>query len=135
MKIFLIAILLSLSGAAYADIAVIVHNTNDVSLEKRKIARVFLGKIKKFPNGQKAVPIAAKGGSAQEAEFNKKVIGKSASQLQAYWSKLVFTGKGTPPQEINSDAEVIELVKSNPNIIGYVDAASVTGDVKVVATF
>jgi ABC-type phosphate transport system substrate-binding protein len=68
-------------------------------------------------------------------DFEKKVLNKSASQIKAYWSKLVFTGKGTPPKEVSSDAEVINLIKSNPNLIGYVDESSVTGDVKVIATF
>jgi len=63
------------------------------------------------------------------------VLKKSASQLKAYWSKLLFTGKGTPPKEIGSDAEMVSLVASNPNMIGFVDAAAVNDSVKVVTRF
>jgi hypothetical protein len=47
---------------------------------------------------------------------------------------LVFTGKGTPPKEISSETDVIELVKNNQNIIAYIDSDKVTGDVRVIAT-
>ena len=58
----------------------------------------------------------------------------SESQLKSYWSKLVFTGKGQPPRDVQTDAEMIELVAGNPNIIGYVDISSVTDKVKVLTS-
>ena len=63
------------------------------------------------------------------------MLNKSGSQLKSYWSKLVFTGKGTPPKVVANDAEVISLISANPNLIGYIDAAAVTGTVKVIAKF
>ena len=54
--------------------------------------------------------------------------------MKAYWSKLVFTGKGTPPAELANEAAVLSHVAANPDAIGYVDAASVDGSVKVVLT-
>ena len=54
-------------------------------------------------------------------------------KLQAT-GQLVFTGKGTPPKEISSETDVIELVKNNQNIIAYIDSDKVTGDVRVIAT-
>jgi hypothetical protein len=62
-------------------------------------------------------------------------VGKSSSQLNAYWSKLVFTGKGTPPEKLTTDQAVIDFVAANGNAIGYVDSAKVTDKVKVIATF
>jgi hypothetical protein len=47
----------------------------------------------------------------------------------------VFTGKGTPPKELLTDQEVIDLVSQNPSMIGYIEKESVTSAVKVVATF
>jgi hypothetical protein len=59
-------------------------------------------------------------------------LGRSSSQVSAYWSKLVFTGKGIPPKEVADDAAVVDLVSKNPSVIGYIDKASVTDAVKVV---
>lgn len=133
-KMLLVATTL-FASVAQAEIAVVVHPSNAASLDASSLSRIFLGKMKSFPGGSQAVPVNQSEGSSATSEFNSKVLKKSGSQLKAYWSKLVFTGKGTPPKAIGSDAEVISLVSSNPNLIGYVDASAVTGDVKVVAKF
>jgi len=118
-----------------AEIAIITHPSNPETLDVKDISRIFTGKAKAFPNGNQAIPLNQAEGSPVTEEFNKKVLNKSASQIKAYWSKLVFTGKGTPPKEIDNAAEIISLVAANPNFIGYVDASLVDGSVKVVATF
>jgi ABC-type phosphate transport system substrate-binding protein len=118
-----------------ADIAVIVHPSNANSLEALDISRIFLGKAKSYPDGAQAVPVAQSDAASASDEFNTKVLTKSSSQLKAYWSKLVFTGKGTPPKEVDSDQEMLELIQANPSLIGYVQSTSVNESVRVVATF
>ena len=98
------------------------------------IKKIYLGKSKSFSNGDKVNPINQDGTSVAD-EFNDKVVGKSSSQLNAYWSKLVFTGKGTPPEKLTTDQAVIDFVAANNDAIGYVDSAKVTDKVKVIATF
>lgn len=123
------------SQIVYAGVAVIVHPSNANNLDATQISRLFTGKDKTFANGEQAIPINQPMTVAVTDEFNEKVLDKSSSQIKAYWSKLVFSGKGTPPKEVGSAAEVIELVSKNPNTIGYVDSADVTDGVKVLATF
>lgn len=133
-KVAIVAMTL-FAGVAQAEVAVVVHPSNSASLDQSNVARIFLGKMKSFPGAGQAVPLNQSESNAATAEFNSKVLKKSGSQLKAYWSKLVFTGKGTPPKAIASDAEVIKLVSTNPNMIGYVDSSAVTGNVKVVGKF
>jgi ABC-type phosphate transport system substrate-binding protein len=127
----LLAACLSLT-AARADVVVVVHPSNASALDASAISRLFLGKAKTFPDGAQAVPIAQKEGNAAREAFNTRYVQKTGSQLKAYWSQLVFTGKGTPPKEVDNDEEVKKLVSANPNMIGYLDAAKVDGSVKVV---
>lgn len=134
-KVTLFVSALLFSSLTFADVAVIVHPSNANVLDGGEVNRIFIGKAKSFPDGSQAVPISQVESSAATGEFNQKVLKKSASQLKAYWSKLIFTGKGAPPKEVATDAEVIALVSTNPNLIGYVDAGSADGSVKVVATF
>jgi ABC-type phosphate transport system substrate-binding protein len=124
-----------LCAQSYAGVSVIVHPSNNSSFDDSTINRIFTGKEKSFSNGNKAIPIGQESGSAVAEEFNTKVLNKSSAQLKAYWSKLIFTGKGTPPKEAANDAEVIQSVSSNPDTIGFVSSGSVTGDVKVVKEF
>ena len=66
--------------------------------------------------------------------FYERVICRSSQQIKAYWSKQIFSGKGTPPKAASNNDEVLKLVASNPNLIGYVDSSKVNSDVKVVLT-
>ncbi|MCH4292999.1 phosphate ABC transporter substrate-binding protein [Shewanella sp. 3B26] len=135
MKKVIYSILLCLcSVQAWAGVAVIVHPSNGDSIDKKAIENIYLGKTKSFPGGGQAVPVNLEAGPVREA-FDTNVLGKSSSQLKSYWSQKVFTGKGTPPKEVASADEVIGLVSSNPNIIGYIDSSQVNGSVKVVAEF
>ena len=124
---------LSLSSFCFAEIAVIVHPSAGVdSLTQDDVARLFLGKSKSFPSGGQAVPINQNEGSAARDKFNESVCKKNASQYKAYWSQLVFTGKGTPPKDAGDDAAVKALIAANPNMIGYIDSSAVDATVKVV---
>ena len=60
------------------------------------------------------------------------MVKKDAAQLNAYWSRLIFTGKGEPPKKVADNTDVLALVAANPNIIGYVDASAVNSTVKVL---
>lgn len=123
------------SASSWAEVAVIVHPSVKATATEKDISRIFLGKSKSLPGGHKVVPVSLSEGNATRDEFNEKVIGKSDSQLKSYWSKLIFTGKGQPPKEFESDADVISQVSSDPESIGYVDSTSVTDGVSVIGTF
>ena len=131
-KLLSAVILILLTFPAQAGTSVIVHPSNSFSLTADDVTRLFTGRSKTFPDGRTAVPVNLTEDVALRAAFDEKVLGRSSSQIKAHWSKLLFTGKGTPPKEVDSDQEVIDLVKSNPNIIGYISSENANGDVKVV---
>lgn len=122
------------SAGLHAAIAVVVHPSNATALTKDDLSRLYTGRTNNFPDGNSAVPVNLADSAPLRSEFDEKALGRSSSQVKAYWSKLVFTGKGTPPKEVASAAEVLQLVSNNPNIVGYVDAAEVTSAVKVALT-
>ena len=120
---------------AYAEIAVIVHPSNSNVISTGEIERIFLGKVSNFSDGSSAIPLNLGEENAMRDEFNTKVLKRDGSQLKAYWSKMIFTGKGQPPKEFADDAAVKAAVASNPNAISYIKSSSVDGSVKVIASF
>lgn len=127
------ALAFCVASFTWAEVAVIVHPSAGFdSLNEDDVSRLFLGKSKSFPGGAQAVPVNQNEGSATREKFNEGVCKKNASQYKAYWSQLVFTGKGTPPKDAGDDAAVKALIATNPNMIGYVDASAVDASVKVV---
>jgi ABC-type phosphate transport system substrate-binding protein len=137
MKKSLFFLLLSSSSVlCSAEVAVIVSSNNsNANISAADISKVFLGKSKSFPDGSQAIAIDQDDNRAARKEFNDKVLGKSSSQLKSYWSRLIFTGKGTPPKQVANDAAVKAAVAGNPAMIGYIDASTVDGTVKVVSKF
>jgi ABC-type phosphate transport system substrate-binding protein len=120
---------------SWAEVVVVVHPSVSATASTKEISRVFLGKSKSLPGGYKVKPVSLSEGNSAREEFNEKVLKKSNSQLKSYWSKLIFTGKGQPPKELGSDADVIAKVSSDPGSIGYISKESVTDAVKVLASF
>jgi ABC-type phosphate transport system substrate-binding protein len=133
LKFALLLALLSLAFSAKAEVVVVVSSKSSVtSLTAEQTAKIFLGKVVTFPNDRTAFPIDQPEGSAVRDEFYSKVTHKNASQLTAYWAKIIFTGEGRPPQLIAGDAAVRKAVANNPNAIGYIDKSAVNRSVRVV---
>jgi len=122
------AVALAAAIPAGAEVVVIVNPANSEAVSKDQIANVYLGKSTAF------MPVDQPDGSAIRGEFYKKVADKDASQAKALWSKLVFTGKATPPKEVGSSADVKKAVAANPKAIGYIEKSAVDASVKVVLT-
>lgn len=134
VKIVLLAAMCCV-GAAQAEIAVVVNPANNNAVTADELSRLFLGRTSNFADGSKATPLNLAEGQAGRDEFDSKVLNRSAAQLKAYWSKLVFTGKGTPPKELADDAAVKAAVAADSSAIGYIRSGNVDDSVKVVATF
>lgn len=120
---------------AHAEIALIAHLDNpEKSLTSEQVKQIFLGKTGSFPAGHKAVPVDQKDGSSSRTEFYMKITQKDPSEIKAYWTKLVFSGKGTPPAALDSDADVKAWVAKNPDGLGYINSKLVDGSVKLLLT-
>lgn len=102
------------------------------SLSSAQVSQVFLGKMGTLPDGTKVVIIDHQDGESIKDQFYEKVVGKSPSQLKAYWAKIIFTGEGVPPKAYPGDKAVKDQVSATPGAIGYVDSGSVDKTVKVL---
>ena len=129
-----IAIALGMSSAVVkADVVAVVSAKSPIAaLDKSQVADIFLGKASRFPNGLQAVPIDQAEGSAVRDEFYGKVVGKTAAQIKAYWSKIIFTGRGQPPPSVSNSIEMKKRISENPAAIGYIDRSMVDDSVRVV---
>ncbi|MEH6447515.1 MAG: phosphate ABC transporter substrate-binding protein [Oleispira sp.] len=134
-KIVLLASTLLFSSLSFSDMAVIVHPDNTSTFNTAIIKKIFLGKQTKFTDGKIVIPMNASETLPTYDAFNDKMIGKSRTQINAYWARLVFTGKGDLPKILTSDTDIVSTVSVNQGAISYVDSSSVTDKVKVIANF
>lgn len=134
LKTILSVCALTLAAAsANAEIVVIVNPQNPAAnLTAEQVAALYLGNASAFPDGGAASLADQPESAGIRGTFYEKATGRSAAQAKATWARLTFTGKGTPPKELKSDADVKAFVASDPKAIGYVDSSVVDGSVKAV---
>ena len=125
------ACLLPLS--ALADVVVIVHPSVSAAGTQAEAADLFLGKASAL-GGVTLTPVDQESGSASRTTFYEKAAGKNASQLNAHWSRIVFTGKGQPPKAVGDDADVKAAVAKDKSLIGYIDSSALDSSVKKIIT-
>jgi hypothetical protein len=128
-----IGLALSLAcGAAMADVVAVVSSKSTVTaLTRTHTEEIFLGKVRRFPDGSMAVPLDLAEGSSERDEFYAK-LGKSPAQIKAYWSKIIFTGRGQPPKAVANGFVMKKLIAENPAAIGYLDRQLVDDSVRVL---
>ena len=122
-----------LQGAVAGELVVIVSSKSPVTtLRQEQVADIFLGQIANFPGGLEAVALDQSIGSPERDEFYTKVTSKTRPLVKAYWTKMIFTGRGQPPKEIGGSAAVRKMVADNPTLIGYIDKSALDASVRPV---
>ncbi len=133
---FLLITILLVHQSVLAEMFVIVNKSNAVQeMTKTEVTGIFMGRYQSFKNGVFALPLDQQSDGENRASFYAALTGRNLSFINAYWTRLLFTGRATPPKELSDDNSVVNLVKTNLNAIGYVDSsinAEALKDVKVV---
>lgn len=135
MKMFTLLFCLLLSSQAFSAYVIVVNSNNAADISKSDVKKIFLGKKGAFSDGSNAIPVNLKEGDAVRGTFISNVLKKNEGQYVAYWSKMMFTGNGVPPQEVASLAEMKKLIAENPATVGFIDESMVDGSVKVIDSF
>jgi ABC-type phosphate transport system substrate-binding protein len=102
------------------------------SLRADQVAAIFLGQAPRFPNGAVATALDQPIGSFERDQFYLRVTGKTPALLKAYWSKMVFTGRGQPPRELAGSAAVRKAVADDPGLVGYIEREALDPSVRQV---
>lgn len=132
-KQLLAGFMLMLSAPLYAELAVIAHPDNPLmGISREELKDIYLGRVRTFPDGKGATPVDQSPGSAARDHFNASVLQMSEGKRRSHWSRLMFTGKGKPPQTLSGDAAVLDWIARHPDGVGYIRGESVSKRVKVL---
>lgn len=123
---------LVMAGQVFADVAVVANNGISAdSITTGEAKKIWLGKSKSL-GGTKLKVVDLPQGNVSRNHFYATVVKKNGKKLKAYWAKIVFSGKGTPPKILETDADVIAWVAKTPGALGYVDSSAAGDLVKVL---
>ena len=111
-----------LSGVAYADVVIVCNKSvSETSLTKKELRQIFLGKRVKWSDGTNIRFVTLDNPDIHN-EFLKKYLQKDGSQWNIYWKRMIFTGRGMPPKQLDSPDMMNEYISNTTGAIGYIDS-------------
>ena len=117
-----------------ADSVKIIANSSVTAdtISEDELKLVFLEERISLTDGTHVEPVLMKEGAVDEA-FLQQYLGLTEDDLQIYYRTLLFTGRGSMPKVLQSDAEVVAYVARTRGAIGYVSANASAVGVKTLA--
>jgi len=116
-----------------ADIVVIVNPSSEITqLTRRQVIDVYMGRAFIMSNGRRLQPYDNAEETAIRETFYHQLIGKTLASVNAYWARLLFAGRASPPRRLAGSAAMLKRIEENPNAIGYVDTKDLNAHVNVV---
>ncbi|MBI5919754.1 MAG: hypothetical protein HY849_10345 [Nitrosomonadales bacterium] len=132
LTLILISVLLPASAAA-DDLVVVVNPKTGVNkLSREEVIDIFLGRNRQLPSGMTALPLDQPNSLPGKAQFYSQLTGKEMAEINAYWARLMFSGRASPPTQVRSQEEVVLMVIENRSAIGYVERSKAGPQVKIV---
>ncbi len=131
-------LLYSVSSVAQSQekIVVVTNPNNDVQvLDKKGLIDLLMGKYSAFPNGKQATPIDIDRDDKLKGQFYKSLVGLPLARVNAYWSRLKFSGRVKPPAIEQTIDDVMQRLEEDESALAYVYESYVTDKMKVVYRF
>ncbi|MFA7240735.1 MAG: hypothetical protein WC091_11530 [Sulfuricellaceae bacterium] len=117
---------------ARAGEIVVIGNSNVPKMDATTVQKVYTGKFVSVA-GVNVTPVGVKPGAAARNRFLQEFLNQDEEKYTAYWTVRRYIGKGAPPVELASAADVISYVQTTPGAVGYIDEAELRPGVNVIA--
>lgn len=134
MRALLRSLLLALLALpAHAELVVVVGaGTGIGKMSQDEVIDIFLGRYRRLPDGSAAAPIDQPADAPARAAFYRLLAGKELAEINAYWARLYFSGKTSPPRQAASVAEVLAHVAGKRGGIGYLERGQLDARARIV---
>jgi ABC-type phosphate transport system substrate-binding protein len=114
-------------------LVIVVNSKNPIQqMTRSEVIDLFMGKYVAFPDGKKAIAVDLNSEQTRKKEFYNKLVGRSLASVNAYWSRLRFTGRVRPPIKQASVESIAKYIAATEGAIGYIPESMLNGNLKVV---
>ena len=136
LRLTLFLLLAGVGIGASAEPVVVVNAASAVQqLSQDEVINIFLGRYRRLPNGETAVPIDQPENGTLRADFYRRLVNKDLNEINAYWSRLIFSGRTSPPIPAATANDVVVLLISNPGGIAYIERSHIDKRFRIVMEF
>ena len=126
--------LAGLSSSASAEDYIVIANKSVTAggLSKSEAQSIFLGDKTRWEVVKPIEFAIIESGEVQKT-FLQEVLGKTPSQFDSYWKRLIFTGKASAPKAFGDEKKMLEFVAATPGAVGFVSAGKADASVKTLS--
>ncbi|MDR1995020.1 hypothetical protein [Azonexus sp.] len=120
-------------SSATGSLAVVVNARCGIAvLTRNEIINIFFGRYRLFFNGREAQPADLEDSHPMRSQFYRRLVGKDISEINAYWSRQIFSGRMQALPKVTTPEEMTKWVVTNPCGIGFVEQAKVDARFNIV---
>lgn len=128
--------LIAFAPLARADLVLVANPQSGIErLTQDEVINIYLGRYRRLTSGIAAEPVDLANDSELRARFYRGLVNKSPAEINAYWARLVFSGKTRPPQQSGSVEAALQYVAARPGALAYLDRSQVDRRVRIVFEF
>lgn len=110
---------------------VVIGHAGLEKIDVGTVQRIYTGRVVAI-SGVSVNPVNATSGSPVRSRFLTAYLNQDEDRYVAYWTVRRYIGKGVPPKELASTADVIAYVQTTPGAIGYIDETSLSPGMNVL---
>lgn len=121
-------------SCAHAASFIVIANKSvaENTLTRAELQGIYLGEKVKWDN-RKHIRISVLEEERTLKEFLQVILGKTPSQFDQHWVRMVTTGKASMPPAFTDAQQVVDFVARTPNAIGFVASGQARDTVKIIA--
>ncbi|WP_221073942.1 hypothetical protein [Agarivorans aestuarii] len=119
LKIVALFFLVSLSIPIHAEVWLLTHSNQQVELSAKQIRAIFSLRQKNWPDGQVIELVVMDDNNDLHKQFCLDALKLFPYQLSRIWERQIYTGTAIAPTIVNSEQQMLDTIKNNPNAIGY----------------
>lgn len=99
-------------------------------LTKSGLRAVFGMRLRTWPDGSPIRVFVLPDRHPLHTQFCKRLLGVFPHQMRSAWDRLVYSGTGQAPVEVNSEEEMATKIASTTGAIGYLKNVATDGPLK-----
>ena len=133
-RILLPILLYCLSTFAFAAEMEIIANPKGATeyLDASTLRGIFGMRLSRWPDGTPIRVYVLPDDNPVHAKFTKRILNTYPHQLRRNWDRLVFSGTGNAPIQVESEQEMLDRIRTIPGSIGYIESGKESANVRVI---
>lgn len=109
------------------------HSTPDKVYSLSDVRAIFAMRKNRWPDGEKIQVFVLPDNNSYHRQFSKSKLKMFPHQLRRIWDRLIFSGIGHAPIEINSLEEMKAKIESTPGSIGYLKGTNNNKNIRIMS--